>query len=81
MYVHLGGEVSVPSDTIIGLLDLETVVSSQKKVNEFIESEDDRNKLQYLSGDIPKTLVITDDRTYVSPMSVSVLGKRLEGNA
>ena len=78
MYIHLGGEVTVPADTVISVVDLETVPPALQSINDLIKSEDMNNRLQYISGDIPKSLVITDDRTYVSHLSVGVLRKRAE---
>lgn len=77
MYVHIGGDTSIPVDKISVLLNLETVLPSQADVNEFIKAEDDGNRLDYVSGDLPKSLVITEHRTYVSPVSVSVLTNRI----
>ena len=75
MYVHIGGEVTVPADSICALINLETVSPSQKTVTDFINAEDENNRLQYL---IPRTVVVTFDRTYVSPLSSGVLRKRAE---
>ncbi len=78
MYVHIGGEVTVPADTISVLINLETVLPSQKSVTDFINSEDENNRLQYLTDEIPKTVVVASDRTYLSPLSTCVLRKRIE---
>jgi len=81
MYIHIGGDISVIRQDITAIVDLETVLPSQKSVMEFINSEDDKNRLQYLTDDIPRSLVLTLDRTYLSPLSTSVLKRRLEGSA
>lgn len=78
MYIHIGGEATVPEDEISAIINLETVLPSQKSVTDFINGTDDANKLEYLTADIPKTLIITSDRTYVSSLSVSVLLNRIE---
>ena len=78
MYIHIGGEVTVPADTISVLINLETVLPSQKSVTDFINSEDENNRLQYLTDEIPKTVVVASDRTYLSPLSTGVLRKRIE---
>jgi len=77
MYVHIGGDVSVPSDRISAVLSLETALPQQKEITAFINGEEDNNRLQYLSDEIPKSIIITDDKTYVSSISSSVLLKRL----
>ncbi|MCQ2504790.1 MAG: DUF370 domain-containing protein [Saccharofermentans sp.] len=78
MYVHIGGEVTIPADSICAFLSLETVSPYQKSITDFINAEDENNRLQYLTDEIPRTLVITFDRTYVSPLSSGVLKKRAE---
>jgi hypothetical protein len=78
MYVHIGGEVTIPADSICALINLETVSPSQKTVTDFINAEDENNRLQYLTDEIPRTVVVTFDRTYISPLSSGVLRKRAE---
>ena len=77
MYVHLGGDVSVIDSDITAIINLETSLPSDEDMNNFIKAEEDGNRLQYIEGDIPKSLVLTTDKTYVSSMSATVLLKRL----
>lgn len=81
MYIHIGGEATVPEQEISAIINLETVLPSQKSVTDFINGADDANKLEYLTADIPKTLIITSDRTYVSSLSVAVLLNRIENGS
>lgn len=80
MYVHIGGDVTVIKDSITSVIDLETLPPGNKDVDSFLKAEEESNRLQYITGDLPKTLVLTDDKTYVSPVSGYVLLKRLESN-
>ena len=80
MFIHIGNDLSVLKSSVTAVVNLETVSPSRKDVTDFINSEDDQGRLQYVTDDIPKTLVITDDKTYVSPVSGYVLLKRLESN-
>ena len=80
MYVHIGGDVTVIKDSITSVIDLETLPPGNKDVDSFLKAEEVSNRLQYITGDLPKTLVLTDDKTYVSPVSGYVLLKRLESN-
>ncbi|MBO4408700.1 MAG: DUF370 domain-containing protein [Clostridiales bacterium] len=80
MFVHIGGDISVISDSITAVISLETAVVSSKGISAFMNSQDDDNRLQYLTEEIPKSLIVTDDRTYVSSISSSVLLKRLTGS-
>jgi len=80
MYVNIGGDISVPADEVSAIVNLETVPPSRRSVTELIEAEDDNNRLQYLTEDIPRTMIITDVKTYISSISSSVLQKRLESS-
>ncbi|MCQ2467353.1 MAG: DUF370 domain-containing protein [Clostridia bacterium] len=77
MFVHIGGDVSIVDTCITAIVNLETILPSDQDISNFIKAEEDSNRLQYISGDIPKSLVLTTDKTYVSPVSNVVLLKRL----
>lgn len=79
MYVHIGDDIAVRADTVTALIDLETVLPSQKDVVSFINSEEESNRLQYLTEDIPRSMILTTDRTYISSLSTEVLRRRLTG--
>ena len=78
MFVHIGGEYTILIDTIISLINLETVQASSSDMNSFLKQQEEENVLEYVSEEIPRSLVLTDDRTYVSPISVQTLRKRIE---
>lgn len=80
MYIHLGGDVTVSSKSIISIIDLNKAQVTQKSISDFISFEDNRNRLQYISDDIPQSIIITDERTYISPISVLILTKRTFNN-
>ena len=77
MYVHIGGDVSIVDTSITAIVNLETTLPSDQTISNFIKAEEESNRLQYITGDIPKCLVLTTDKTYVSSVSNSVLLKRL----
>lgn len=77
MYVHIGGEYTILSKSIVGLVNLEAVPASSSDMNAFLKISEDDNILEYVSEEIPRSIVITDDRVYVSPLSISTLNKRI----
>ena len=77
MYIHLGTDITVLKKSITAVINLEEVPPSDRKVVSFINSEDERGRLQYASEEVPKTVVITDEGTYMSSLSSNVLQKRL----
>ena len=78
MFVHIGGEYTILIDSIIGLVNLETVQASSSDMNDFLRQQEEENILEYVSEEIPRSLILTDDRTYVSPLSVVTLKKRID---
>ncbi|MBO4242918.1 MAG: DUF370 domain-containing protein [Clostridiales bacterium] len=79
MYVHIGDDIAVRADTVTALIDMETVLPSQKDVINFINAEDEIGRLQYLTEDIPRSMILTTDKTYISSLSTEVLRRRFEG--
>ena len=77
MFIHIGNDLSVLKSSVTAVVNLETVSPSRKDVTDFINSEDDQGRLQYVTDDIPKTLVITDDKTYVYSLSSNLILNRL----
>ncbi len=77
MFVHIGGEYTILIDSIIGLVNLETVQASSTDMNGFLRQQEEENIL-YVSEEIPRSLILTDDRTFVSPISVLTLKKRID---
>ena len=78
MFIHIGNDLSVLKSSVTCVVNLETVLPSQKDVSEFLNREDEQGRLQYVTDDIPKSLIITDDKTYVCSLSSQVLLKRLK---
>ncbi|MBR5974526.1 MAG: DUF370 domain-containing protein [Clostridiales bacterium] len=78
MFVHIGGEYTILIDSIIGLVNLETVQASSTDMNDFLRQNEEENILEYVSEEIPRSMVLTDDRVYISPLSVMTLKKRIE---
>lgn len=80
MYVNIGDDIFVPAGSVSAIVNLETVLPSTRSVTDLIEAEDDNNRLQYLTEDIPRTLILTDSRSYISSISSQILQKRLENS-
>lgn len=78
MFVHIGGEYTILVDSVIGLVNLETVQASSSDMKSFLKMQEDENILEYVSEEIPRSLILTDDRTYVSPLSVATILKRVQ---
>lgn len=77
MFIHIGNDLSILKSSVTAVVNLETVLPSQKDISDYLNSEDEQGRLQYVTDDIPKSIVITDDKTYVCPLSVNLILNRL----
>ena len=79
MYIHIGGDVSVLSDEIVGVMDIENT-STSKITKEFLRSVG--KSVINVSDDFPRTFVITKEKeevkVYISPVSSSTIYKRVK---
>ncbi|MBE7070634.1 MAG: DUF370 domain-containing protein [Ruminococcaceae bacterium] len=78
MFIHIGNDMSVRKASVTAIINLETALPSRKDITDFMNLEDEQGRLQYVGDEIPKTLVLTDDKTYVCSLSSQVLLKRLK---
>ena len=80
MYLHLGGGTVVPFDSLLAVFDLDRV-SAAYKTREFLEQAEEAGSLHTLGQRIPVSLVVTDQGSYLSPISSATLCKRWAENA
>ena len=73
MYIHIGEDQNIRAKDIISILDKESVNSSEM-VEEFLKRHEDR--LINLSKNPFKSVVITQDKVYLSPIASGTLKKR-----
>lgn len=73
LFIHLGDNVMVRSSDVITILDRQLLKSSSI-VNEFLDVQKDR--VVELSNGSTKSVVVTVDKVYYSPLSSSTLKKR-----
>ena len=77
MYVHLGGEYSISDRFIIGIFDMDSITSRQTDMIRFLTEAEKSGRVEYVSEEIPRSVVVSVDRVYFSPISTATLLKRL----
>lgn len=77
MYLHLGSDVSVHTEDIIGIFDIEKV-TVQKYMNDYLSVCQKTGKIYYVSLDMPKSIIVCCDMVYISNVSCLTLKKRVE---
>jgi len=76
MFLHIGGEVMVPLNELIIILDLKKVCCSEA-TREFLSFEAGEKRVVHISDhDREKSIVITKNKVYYSPISINTLVKR-----
>ena len=73
MYLHLGAEVSVIADDVIGIFDYGLINSPS--VKELVELCEWNNTVVRIEGK-PKSIIITQDQLYLVPLSRGTLARR-----
>lgn len=82
MYLHLGSHISIPTDDIIGIFDIDNVTTA-RSTREYLKSAEDEGMVIAVGDDLPKSLVVccprgSWQRVYVSPLTPQTLLGRME---
>ena len=82
MFLHLGSDVTVCTNDIIAIFDIETTTVS-KITREFLAVSTEEEFIVNVSQeDLPRSFVLTEvkgmSRIYISPISSATLNKRFE---
>ncbi len=77
MYIHLGEEIVIRSKDIVAIIDRHLLQSSTI-INEFVSGQQKQSRVvEVTEGDI-KSIVVTKDNIYLSPLSSATLKRRTE---
>lgn len=81
MFLHLGGDVLINQNKIITILDLETAMKNLTSEN-FLRKIIEKQNVSYVSEKgKEKSLIVTMDGSYLSPISSTTLLKRSNSTA
>lgn len=75
MYIHLGDNFVVPSKEVVMILDRQSSLDSSI-VTEFLKKQED--KIVQLTNGEAKSVIVTMNKIYFSPLSSSTLKKRAQ---
>lgn len=78
--LYLGGNTFVKNDEIIGIFDMD-IVTVSKKTREFLNNAEKEKNIVYTSiYDLPLSLVVTKNVSYISPIAPKTLSYRVKNN-
>ncbi len=77
MYLHLGNNVIIPEETIIGILDYEKIKNVKINKKYFSNIQNKKKTIKVGDDEEYKTVVITADKIYLTAISQPTIKKRL----
>lgn len=82
MYLHLGNNVSVPREDIVGIFDMDNA-STARSTKNFLRRAEEEGMVITVGEELPKSIVVccpqgSWQRVYISPLAPATLLGRLE---
>jgi hypothetical protein len=78
MYIHIGGEYSIPEKTILGIFDFDEVTGAESITSEYLKKAEMENRIEIVSYELPRSIVVAMDKVYISPISSRTIRKRMD---
>ncbi|MEX2461543.1 MAG: extracellular matrix/biofilm biosynthesis regulator RemA family protein [Paenibacillaceae bacterium] len=75
MFIHLGGEKIIRATELIAIFDL-SIEKTSKISKQFISHAEKEKKIETIGDEDSKSLIVTMNKVYYSPISSSTLKKR-----
>jgi len=75
MYIHLGGEKIIRAAELVAIFDI-SIEQSSKLSKQFVAGAQKRKDVETIGEEEPKSIVVTKQKIYYSPISSSTLKKR-----
>jgi len=75
MYIHLGGEKLIRTSQVVAIFDI-SIEQTSKLSRQFVASAQNNRKVESIGEEAAKSIVVTEDKVYYSPISATTLKKR-----
>ncbi|CAM3077778.1 extracellular matrix/biofilm biosynthesis regulator RemA family protein [Paenibacillus sediminis] len=75
MYIHLGGDKIIRSSELVAIFDI-TIEKSSKISKQYVTHAMENKTVEVIDEEESKSIVVTKDIVYYSPISSSTLKKR-----
>ena len=76
MYIHLGNKKNIREKDIIGIFDMDKATMS-KVTQKFLNKKEKENNLIMTIDELPKSLILTDNKVYMSQLSPNAIYGRI----
>jgi hypothetical protein len=75
MFIHLGGEKIIRAIELIAIFDI-SIEKSSKISKQFLAHANENKSIEVIGDEPPKSLVVSKEKIYYSPISSATLKKR-----
>lgn len=77
MFLFLGGDVTVRERDVIGIFDIEEC-SVSRITSDYLNACQKKLRIVNISEDMPKSFIVTTEKTYISNVSHNTIRKRVK---
>lgn len=78
MYIHIGNDLSLPDLWIVAVFDMDIATQDSLLCREFLSRAEREGRLEWLGPEIPRSVIVTLDRVYLTPVSAQTLKARFQ---
>jgi hypothetical protein len=75
VYIHLGGEKIIRTSQLVAIFDI-SIEQSSKLSKQFVMHAQKNKEIEAIGEEDHKSIVVTNNKVYYSPISTSTLKKR-----
>ncbi|KAB8136270.1 DUF370 domain-containing protein [Gracilibacillus oryzae] len=75
MFIHIGDDHVIQSENVVAIIDY-SLVNSSTINDEMLQELNNKNMVVTADDSVTKSIVVTPDKVYYSPLSVLTLKKR-----
>lgn len=76
MFIHIGGEMIVRTQDVIVIIDISKQDQNQDLLQSYLQQCAEKQQLIYITDESIKSIVVTTDKVYASPISSLTLNRR-----
>ncbi|GAB4256988.1 extracellular matrix regulator RemB [Thermincola ferriacetica] len=80
MFLHLGGDVIIPKEEIIAIIDMQSAKKAENNKEFIDQAENEELIFEITKKSKAKSFIVTSNNVFFSPISSLTLKKRSEEN-
>lgn len=77
MYVHIGQNVNLRDRHILAVMDMDRATAHSADFRQYLLKAEKDGSLEWLGPEIPRSVVITDERIYLTPVRSATIRERM----